>query len=216
MFLNNFSVRIPEGNEDNGYVELAHNTQYTLVVSNKRDLRCDVHIEIDGQEEGTWRINAYYTLRLERPSRDTGRFTFYKVGTPEARSAQLQEGNPNLGLVKATFTPERKPRPLVVSNYPTSSDLENTHWAGASASAGDYDDNPPVVAMAAVPVTQSATRSAGGTGLSGQSNQQFYKVNALDYDYSQQTVIHLRLVARNGNDPRPLTSFSSPVPPPVQ
>ena len=57
---------------------------------------------------------------------------------------------------------------------------------------------------------------AGGTGLSGQSNQKFVTVDAMELDYSQQTVIYLRLVAKKSrSQPRPLTSFSTPVPPPI-
>lgn len=191
-----------------GYVEIPHNTPYALILANKRTVRADAHIEIDGKEIGTWRLNAGDTFRLERPANDTGRFTFYKVGTAEAQAAQLSESDPRLGLVKVTFTPERTPRPLRADvnivlrgqTYPTYSSPTFTSTNDAPVSM----------------TTKSMFQSAGGTGSSGESAQQFISVAALDYDYSQQTVIHLRLVARNGQEPRPLTSFSTPVPPPVR
>lgn len=225
MFHNDFSIRIQEGDETpGGYVELVHNTTYSLILGNKRNLRCDARVEIDGKEVGKWRIGAHETIRLERPANDTGRFTFYKVETSEARAAQLSEGSPDLGLVKVTFTPEKyiKPvRPVVTSvtyrdtfskGYVTEDSFDNRPFpAGmASASIGDYDDEPATRSF-----NMANTQSAGGTGLSGKSNQNFYTVAELDYDYSQETVIHLRLVAKNGNEPRPLVSRETPVPPPV-
>ncbi len=58
--------------------------------------------------------------------------------------------------------------------------------------------------------------SAGGTGLSGESTQKFGRAVEIQLDYSQETVIHLRLTAKNDIDePRPLTNYSNPVPPPI-
>lgn len=59
-------------------------------------------------------------------------------------------------------------------------------------------------------------RNAGGTGLSGASDQKFFEVPDLLHDFSRVTTINLRLVAkRNSCEPRPLTQYSTPVPPPV-
>lgn len=206
MYLNDFSVRVPEGNETSGgYVELAHNTQYNLVLNNNRNVRCDARVEIDGKHVGTWRIGNRDTLRLERPAHDDGHFTFYKVGTAEAGRIGLDTGDPNLGLVKVTFTPEKQQGPQV-------KEFHSYRSAGAhGVTVTDWAGDAPV-AMAGVATYTS--RSAGGTGLSGKSNQQFTSVHELDYDYSKQTVIHLRLVTAS-DEPRPLTSFSTPIPPSV-
>ena len=198
MYLNQFSVRIPEGREANGYVEVQHNTQYTLRLRNSRDAPCDARVEVDGKHVGTWRIRARESLQIERPAHDTGRFTFYRLGSSQAKQAYLYEDNPDMGLVKVTFTPEKK---RVVSDSWTycSKGVQEEYtsaWRGAVPSA-------------------SSGYEAGGTGLSGESNQRFHNVATLDYDYSQQTVIHLRLVCKNG-DPRPLTAYSTPVPPSVR
>lgn len=203
MYLNQYSVRVVGGNEAaGGYVEMSHGQQYSLSLRNDRLVRCDARVEVDGKHVGTWRIAANSSVTLERPAHDTGHFTFYKAGTPEARQVALNEYAPELGLIRVVFTPEQAPRPL-------------------AADAGAYG-----VASAGVPtygtytrslsagITKSA-RSAGGTGLSGRSNQQFYQADEIEYDLTQQTVIHLRLVCKDG-EPRPLTEYSTPIPPPIR
>ena len=54
--------------------------------------------------------------------------------------------------------------------------------------------------------------SAGGTGLSGKSEQEFIAVQQLDYDEAAFVQIHLRLVC-NDDEPRPLTPLSTSIPP---
>lgn len=210
MLLNYFSVRIPEGREiPGGYVEMEHGAQYALVLRNNGSARCDARVEIDGKHVGTWRIDTCRSVALERPAHDTGRFTFYRLGSPEAVKVGLTDGDPNLGLVKVTFTPERIVRPVYTTTYYT---LDNTKPALETellTSAG------PSVNTLSGTISYRTVSQAGGTGLSGRSAQEFHTVTALDYDYGQQTVIHLRLVARS-DEPRPLTSFSTPVPPPVR
>jgi hypothetical protein len=231
MYLNQFSVRIPEGHEKNGYVEMEHDTQYTLRLRNSRNVQCDARVEIDGKHIGTWRIYAGSSAAIEHPVHDDGRFTFYRAGSREAQQAGLHHGDPNLGLVKVTFTPEKHARPL--SPYPTwiTDVTPNVEWrhgsldnsfgvvAGASSDfmCGESDEESNTLGGSGTQ-SRSATpkgASAGGTGLSGKSYQQYGSAWAIEHDLSQQTVIHLRLVARNGDGPRPLTSFSTPVPPPV-
>lgn len=211
MYLNDFSVRVPEGDETpGGYVELPHNTNYTLSLRNNRSVRCDARVDIDGKHVGTWRIEAHSNILLERPAHDTGKFTFYKLGTSEARSIGLNGTDPNLGLVKITFMPAKKPRPMPVYR---SAVLPQATFTGGipGASSGRIEE-----LTCSVSAKGLTSHSAGGTGLSGESRQRFYTVATLDYDFSQQTVIHLRLVCKADTDaPRPLTSYSSPVPPPI-
>ncbi len=187
MELNNFSLSISPGTElSGGYLQLEHNTQYNVVLANKRAMRCDAKVEIDGKHVGTWRLEEYDSIVLERPVHDTGRFTFYKLGSAEATKVGISQQDANIGLVKVTFTPEHQVETRSSPDLPRGLVSEGT--------------------------TRSC--SAGGTGLSGESKQQFIYVPDLDYDYSQQTVIHLRLVAR-ADEPRPLTPLSNPVPPPI-
>lgn len=214
MRLNSFSVRVLEGTEDNsGYVALKHNTQYTLQLRNDHGVPCDCSVEIDGKVIGKFRIGAHDKLRLERPAHDKGRFTFLELGTPEAEQAQLED-NPNLGLIKCTFTPEKiEPVSTVFwqYHYPYHSNWNYwNRWCYPEITYGNY--------TACSLFSQSCSNStgnAGGTGLTGESNQEFVTVNALNYNYSQETVIHLRLISKKENVVRPLTTYSTPVPPRV-
>ena len=221
MYLNDFSMRVPEGKElPGGYVELEHNTQYTLNLRNNRSVRSKADVYIDGKNVGSFRLAPHETLKLERPVHDDGLFTFYKLGTPEAAAANLADG-PDIGLVRVVFTPElaqtipyrykpSKPstdpwRPWPPYPYrpwlPWETHWTTDTWTNTSAS------------FASGPVAFAAT--AGGTGLSGKSDQSFMTVPDLALDTSQQTTINLRLVCRGDDGPRPLTAFSTPVPPKV-
>lgn len=227
MFLNNFSIRIPQGKEvAGGYVELGHGTHYVLVLANKNAQRADARVEIDGKPVGTFRINAYGTITLERPVHDTGKFTFYEVGSHEANKIGLSRSNPNLGLVSVVFTPEIERPPVVLtvaSSYPkvtewTTMDVSewssNASRSAMAASANIHNDQVRTYSN----TSHVSSRKAGGTGLSGQSNQSFVNVAPLDYDLSRQTTIHLRLVSPSdpSDEPRPLTAFSTPIPPMVE
>ncbi len=197
MYLNNFTLRILEGKElENGYVELTHNTQYRIILGNQKSVRCDAYLEIDGKHVGTWRLYPHDSITLERPAHDDGRFTFYQVGTTEAYSAGLVEGDPKLGLIKAIFTPE------LVHPEPEWMLGKSVEFGGLKARAAK----------------KSATggHAPGGTGLSGKSEQQFITVGPMELDMSQRTEINLRLIAKKmSHQPRPLTPFSTPVPPPI-
>lgn len=202
MRINNFEVRIQPGAETaDGYVEMHHNTQYTLSLANHWHVRCDARVEVDGKHVGTWRIPARQTIRLERPVHDTGRFTFYKMGTPEAAQAQLQY-NDKLGLVQVTFTPEKRRRPVY---RPMMDEMEAESLCGSAGGSGFF--------------RSKCARNAGGTGLSGQSSQRFISAEQIEYDYSQQTVISLRLVCQEAyvDEIRPLNPapYANSVPPPV-
>lgn len=208
MFLNNFSVRIPEGNElPGGYVELAHTQKYTLHLHNMRKVDCDAIIEIDGKSIGTFRLHANDTMRLERPPHDNGYFTFYKIGTQEAQQAQLNEGSPDLGLVKVTFIPAQEYKFTWATPIWHDGEEWQAHPSSLTGTTNvSYRSGSARVSAGGV--------SAGGTGLSGHSNQTFLDVGSIDRDYSQSTTIYLRLVAKNGLDkPRPLTQYSTPIPP---
>lgn len=213
MYLNLFSVRIPEGNEvPGGYVEMTHGSTYTLVLRNSRVTRCDAQVYIDGKHVGTWRIPAQASIRLERPAHDTGHFTFYSIDSDEFEQAALNMvDRSQLGLVKVIFTPEVYPTTRVkdlTDIYTT-----NVIW--------DYTDSNTTTSGTYTTYasggggTSSRAYSAGGTGLSGTSSQSFLPADNIRLDLSQQTVIHLRLVEKRDDAPRPLTQFSTPVPPPM-
>ncbi len=199
MRLGDYAVTIPQGRElDSGYVEIRHNTTYTIALSNYGKLQCDAAVEIDGKLVGTWRLPGVsddererwwqkflgpknQTITIERPAHDTGKFTFYKLDSPEAQKAGLVRDD-KLGLISVLFKPGVPYESFVCYDRPTFS--------------------------------RSSELSPGGTGLSGRSQQKFQTVEPLYYDEKAFVLIHLRLgwCARY-DEPRPLTALTSPIPP---
>jgi hypothetical protein len=222
MYFNKFSVRVVGGDEvSSGYVEMVHGQVYKLCLRNNRRVRCDAKVEIDGKDVGTWRIPAREAVTLERPAHDTGQFTFYEIGTPEARKAHLNVFSDDLGLVRVTFSPEKVRRVNQLTSIYEVHAYNTPQWSntgaqfyGAEMGMSAEFGGEPIVACAGGGGTQSRAKSlnAGGTGLSGKSNQQFGTVGPIKYDMEQQTTINLRLVAIK-DEPRPLTAHSNPVPP---
>ena len=179
MKLNGFELTIPQGIETvDGHIDMKHNTRYTINLHNNKDVDCDALVSVDGKEQGEFRILKHGQIVLERPAHDTGHFTCYKLDTPEGASAQLVAGD-NLGLITVTFKPAHACK---------------VHKVYSPSFNADFLYNP--------------TRGAAGTGLSGKSAQKFSSVLALDYDETQVTTIHLRLVVTDDDKPRPLTSAS--------
>jgi hypothetical protein len=149
------------------------------LLTNLAHTRCDAEVRIDGREVGAWRVPAQETVVVERPVHDTGRFTFYEVGSREAGKAGISESD-QLGLLTVVFKPERIEWVLRAPPQPL-------------APSGGF---------------------AGGTGLSGQSTQEFSEADAIKYDLSQAVTIHLRLVG-DPDEPRPMFQRETTVPPPV-
>ncbi len=203
MRVGSFSLLIPEGVErSNGYVGLAHATQYTVRLGNHGHRRCDAEVWVDGKPIGTYRVNAGCTVTLERAAHDAGRFTFFRAESAEGGAAGAAGVDaPARGLVQVIFRPERQAVRL------------NNVRARTCGGPGPQS----------VPkgVTEYEERTAGGlvpgvTGLTGHSNQAFVEVPDLDHDPAGEVTISLRLVADAGGvrelAPAPR---ANPVPPPV-
>lgn len=91
---------------DNGLVLAKHMQQYKLRLSNfNPNLNCDASVEIDGKFVGRFRIKPYSSIIIERPTHDTGKFTFYRHGTREAKLAGLVEDALE-GNITVTFNQE--------------------------------------------------------------------------------------------------------------
>jgi len=198
MYHNSFSLRIVGGVEQSGsYIDMAHGQKYSLQMRNDREERCDARVEIDGQYVGTWRIGRRSAINIDRPAQDVGQFTFYRLGSEEGQQAALNSTSPDLGLVKVTFTPEVKVKPLY----------------GVVKCSRGYS---PTLSNTSFGLDTGTMRGAGGTGLSGQSSQHFTDASQIEYDRSQETVIQLRLVCADVDTPRPLTAHSTPYPPRIK
>jgi hypothetical protein len=192
MRINDYSVVIVPGKEvAGGYVEMQNGQKYQIRLRNSNSTRCDARVVVDGEHVGTFRLGAYQSATIEHPVDDQGCFTFYKLGTREARQAQLRD-NDDLGLVSVTFTPEK-----------------------------NMIDWPPIKGVKGVrghPVSyETQSLAAGGTGLSGHSDQRYGRAQHMNLDHSRATTINLRLVSRERgyDEPRPLASRGNPVPPRV-
>lgn len=277
MYLNRFSVRINGKSEESGYVEMEHDETYSINLRNDHDVRCDAEVEIDGKHVGTFRIGAKSNLRLERPANEQKKFTFYELGSYEARKSGIDKLSKNeMGLVKVTFKPEKKYVVNEVHHYwhpMTTTTWETPKWTygdntwgngvyggsyrseninycnagndslsgtlGVAAGGGGTQSSTQVRNMSRNVKSSSfggadmedsyggamrGTRSrglakAGGTGLSGHSNQRFSSVAELDYDEDKITEIFVRLVPiqERRSDPVELKPVvkSTPVPPPL-
>ena len=198
-----------------GYVYLQHKDIYEIALVNNSRENCDVVIEIDGKTIGEWRLAPYSKWRIEHGADDTGKFTFYEIGSSEARQTELTSvPNEKLGLITVTFIPELASHPgiPVIDSY--------SGAKGGAIEKGSFHESFSGSRGGGQSVDLSMkTRGAGGTGLSGRSNQVFGRAERIDRDYDRQTVINLRLVAKPNDEPRPLRAVSSTVsnlvPPPV-
>lgn len=204
--------------DEHGYVYLQHGDVYRIFLRNHTDERNDVIVEIDGKEVGGWRLESYQTATIEHPADDAGKFTFYEIGSTEAQKVGLNSiARTDLGLVKITFIPEKvtyREIPAIdtrsYSGAKGGGGMKGGDWQQESFSSGSRGGGQSV---------NLNTRSAGGTGLSGRSDQRFGTAGAIDRDYDRQVIINLRLVAKPSDEPRPLravnSTVSNQVPPPV-
>jgi hypothetical protein len=70
------------------FVELSHGSQYSIRLAS--GVTGDATIVIDGKTVGTWRLQAYNSVVIERPANIDKKFTFYKLGSTEAEKAGLR------------------------------------------------------------------------------------------------------------------------------
>lgn len=193
MKFDNYSVRIVEGKELScGYVALRHGQQYTISLiiltdwENKLAHRANAQITIDGIDIGTWRVESGRIITIEHPVNDDGKFTFYRADSSEAIAIGLDSVNRNQ---------------LGLVSVTFTPELQRSK----SVLRNIFDEN-----------TTRGGISAGGTGLSGRSDQQFDIAENIILDRSKAVTISLRLVcdsSRDDNEPRSLRG--NPVPPPL-
>ncbi len=130
--LGDFEICIPQGTHlPSGHVRLPHRAYYTIRLTSRLSRRTDAILRIDGKEVGTWRVQSNSSIELERPVNDTGRFTFYRLGSTGASAIGL-EGTDDLGLVSATFIPEVALEPRVMFSNRVVDKRGGTGLSGAS------------------------------------------------------------------------------------
>ena len=236
MRVGNVAVIVPQGREkESGYVLVEHGQKYTLQLQNHwNDRRCDAVVTIDGKDMGTFRIDNFGKIVIERPVHDAGCFTFYKADTAEYAAAAGGDVRPDLrGLISVVFKPEkRRQHQMIAPSVVVPRDAFDRQGSRQYTRGGEEKTSggivlPPdgfkggherkLLSRGPCGQSQQMNMSAGATGLSGHSDQRFLEVAELDYDPAEEVTVNLRLVAWDGG-PRPLTSASpksNPVPAPV-
>ena len=205
MKLDTFDLIVNKGREvANGYVEMSHNTEYSLSMRNNRNVDCDAVVRVDGVEIGTWRISSHQSILIERPATVDRKFTFYRLGTSESYQAGLNRDD-NLGLISVEFIPAKEvERGLVFygegspSTY-GSKGVERTYGNPYNKSSA----------------CETKGYNAGGTGLGDHSDQSFGQADSIDRDYSKRVTINLRLCCVDKPTIVSLRGISNPVPPPI-
>lgn len=94
------------GNKDRSYVEMKDGDHYSISLYNGHSTRCHAKITIDGKPVGTWILEPWATVRLERPVDLAKKFTFFKVNSAGGSEAGLVRGDSKNGLVSIDFIPE--------------------------------------------------------------------------------------------------------------
>lgn len=221
MKLDDFTLEISGGTErTNGQVLMKHGQEYAIILRNHSYDPADVELFVDGNSVGTFRANSHGTVRLERPENDNGKYTFFRLGSTEARLGGIQD-NDTLGLITAVFrSGKMKYTPLVKTKK-----LTRRGPCGQGATSGSFEKGIGEMEYEHTLRSTSATPAiamyhatgAGGTALSGHSAQRFNTVESLEYNGTEIT-INLRLVedlTAQASMIRPITTrvTSNPIPP---
>ena len=222
MRVGSYSLLVPEGVErSTGHVEVPHGTRYTLRIGNHDHRRCDAEVTIDGVTIGVFRLNGHQTAVVERKPDDRGRFTFYAADSADGAQAGAALISTDLrGLVQVKFTPGRpefRPtsRPQIVRSREAGEVILTSALRGGpggQSQGGRYS----TYAGEQLSFSSENKASAGITGLSGHSYQEFSEAAPMDLDHAAAVTISVRLVVGPGvNAPRPLAARGNPVPDPV-
>lgn len=200
MKVDKYALEIIPGTEDDtGYVQMQHGQVYVIRIVNDDYHQADAEVFVDGNAVGVFRLPRKSSLDLEHPSTDSGRFTFYELMSREGSAAGIR-AHSDLGVVQAHFYPE-KDREFFLGTQPQSEPNPEREREIERMLYGDPPEDGYI---------------AGGTGLSGASNQQFHSVSKIERDPDKHVVITLRLAGVK-SAPRPLnpTVVANAVPPPL-
>ena len=201
MKVQGYSVRIVNKTETSeGYVPMRDRETFRIELLNDSGRRCCAEVRLNGKFQGSFVLDAWRRYEpLERGVEDSGLFTFFKLGTSDARAAGLPDvSRDDTGLLQVTFKPER-----------VQEVRRSDHTLGAMRGG-----NEEVYCGGGAMRGGSSTRSfsAGGVGLTGSSNQRFSSTSFdVDPDTSKYVTISLRLVC-DDSEVRPLGGNKVPAP----
>lgn len=196
------------------YFLLPHGSQYKLRLTNNRSPRCDAEVWIDGERIGTWRINSYSSVTIERPADINRRFVFLRENSCTARTAGIVSGDSDNGLIKVIFKPERQQEFMLFNNNLCS--LQGANRDGECHLSGMMNMAPlsSMMDMASRKKSLQQSYSHGATALGGTSGQEFDTTSSIyNVDTANITTITARLLVDNdlSCDYKPLVSLKSAV-----
>jgi hypothetical protein len=143
------------------YIIMKHKQEYKIMLSNNNSVRANADVWIDNQIIGSWRLNPYSAIIIERPVEFNRKFLFLQEGTTIANRSGIVNHSNNNGLIKVLFKPELVTRRPLFNMAP-----ESTNQMYQPRSDNLFHSNS---------VLESHTRAApsyshGATALGNQSN----------------------------------------------
>jgi len=167
------------------YYPLKHNTNYSILLTNNTNKRCNVSLKVDSRNIGKWRIDPFDTISLERPSRSERRFVFVKENS--------WQGNMG-GLIEAKFIPEKN---ALLHDY-------HNEIKGVDDGMGQMrnceNTNMFVSGIGSMPnIKKNAfgNYSSGGTVFGERSEQRFGDASRMIEDQTQSVTKKIRLIVDN-------------------
>lgn len=234
-FLNNdnFKMEIVGGvKQPNNYVQMKNGQNYKIRLQNNTSKRCQVKLDVDGNNIGTFVLNAYQVSEIERPVDREKKLTFFLSSQDKFNPSQtgISSGDKNNGLIEATFISEVRPK------YRSSGIKYQSRSFGAKCANSSYQSfscDEEDEELDCCLMSGSGNYAEGGTGLKGKSDQHFTTVSGFSLDYKTQSTLRVRLVGSKMdldyvpkiddffpeplyNNPEPLNRKKNvPPPPPV-
>lgn len=183
MKVNGYSLKVSPGHESlDGYVSMKDETFYKLIISNTERIG-KCKAEVKIDGEDIGVFVINGLSNLVLESKPgTGKLFKFRKLTDKTRNSLLKP-NENLGLISVTFYPEDCQDDRLKSN--------NNEKSLRGRAGG---------------------QSAGGTVLSGYSNQKFKEAKYFNVDESKKVTIYLRLICKDEEEDISLFS-SNPIPP---
>jgi hypothetical protein len=197
-------IEAPDVRRDRDYFVLSHGSQYVIVIRNDNPERVSAEVNIDGTNQGTFVVNAYNSIRLERPSSVAQKFTFLLADSDDAKAAGISHGDTENGLIQIKCF--REEQVALFQAKSTGASLEASFGSAASfrgdtrpgPSALDFNTTAASFRGSLDSRNASDSYRQGGTGLTGTSEQRF-NTTTFKSDPLTECTFYLRLVGPGSN-----------------
>lgn len=181
----------PQIRNEHAYYPLKHSSNYQIRLGNNTDKRCNVILFIDGKKMGKWRIDAYDSIKLERPSQSSRKFVFVKENSWKGEMGNVRNRAMKNGLIEAKFIPEQnydRNRWDSFSNSSIDNGVrQNCRKFGIHQSFGEN-------------MNDCNYNSSGATILGRNSQQHFNTASRMEEDHNRSVIKRVRLVIDNRID----------------